>query len=171
MISTKLQIRPRSRRLRFSNAEILGLDTAGLVVLVPGPPMGYFFELREVRFLTNIVVAYGNVAAAADRPNMYVFSGFAYISGLVEDTTAGPTSFTDMFVQTNLFGTNMVVQTYQAAEPVNNSCDTVTFAGNAGSLADNIWLFFTNNGADLNGGDPANYMDVFVDYNIVKIAS
>lgn len=172
MLSTKLQRRPRSRRFHFTNDEVLLLDTVGLVELVPGPAEGYAYELREVRFTSQIVVAYGNVAAAAARPNMYVYAGYGYISGLVEDTTAGPTSFSDMFVQTGKWGSNMVVQTYQASEPVNDSCDTVTFAASSlTSLADGIWLLFDNDGDDLTDGDPLNYLEVWVDYNIVKISA
>lgn len=169
MIVSKLQIRPRSKRFRFSNAEILGLDTVGAVQLVAPPPAGFALELREVRCLINLVQVYTDIAAAADNPFLEVQADFNS-SGYLEDTTGGIAAFSRFFgTQVNpSFPMNSVMLSngLLIAETVFKDCDGFTNLGVGGF---GILMQFTNNGSDLTGGDPANFMDILVDYNIVKV--
>lgn len=172
MIVTKLQKRQRSIKARFTNADMLGLDTAGTTELVPGV-VGYGLELREVRFLANIVGAYNNIGAAANTPSIQVFSqSFGGQCCAVENTAGGDgaTSYSDLLhvtgIRTTVIENASAVFVESASQTVWSLVWNIEFSSGAG-----IQLKLTNGVAgDLTGGDPANYMDVFVDYNIIKIA-
>lgn len=169
MVITKNQIRPRRKKVHFTNAEILLLDGVQLVPLIApeSPGEALFVYFTQVR--TNIVQAYGNLDAA---PFFVIYDSFCAPNGaFYEDDAPSISAFTDLFTNTgiNLGGAPnpyMVVDSFD--ETVPRSADNWT--NEADLLANGgIFLFFTNGGAELDGGDPANYLDIFIDYGIINL--
>lgn len=172
MLLSKNQMRPRRKRFRFSNSEILSLDTTGIFPLIALPGLGVGFAMQEVQFLSNIVVAYNTIDAT--NPFMFLFDTFG-ISTLIEDiATSFVQNFSALFGQTGLNLLNA-----PAPKLVIDDSATFTEVGPGGGLNytdfpdllanGGMGLVFSNGGVDLGGGDPANYLDIFLKYNIVNL--
>jgi hypothetical protein len=164
----KNQIRPRRIKVHFTNTEILLFDTTGFLQLVNPAGLGTFLVIDSMEIRTKIVQVYGN----DDATGFFAFNDdSANFVAFVENDMGISTGFSDLFVNTGL-------NIYRCGSPggnVDSFNEVVSFAGqNWTDEADlqangGITAFFSNNGADLNGGDPANFMDVFLEYHIVNL--
>ncbi len=169
MVVTKNQIRPRRRKFHFTNAEILLFDTTGFVTLIAAAPLGHALRIDFVEIRTNIVQVYGAIDAAG---LFGIFDDFAGPTAVIVENDAGiSTAFSELFGQVGL-------NLFEATDP------QVVIDSNGGSVTPNtaawtneadlaanggLGLFFSNGGADLNGGDVLNYMDIFIDYKIINL--
>jgi hypothetical protein len=174
MVITKNQIRPRRKKIHFTNAEILLLDTVGFIQLIPSDGIEPANECIAVDFIqihTHIVQVYGNIDAT--NPNMVFFDDCCESVKFEDIATSSITNFTQLFGQV---GDNLTNALFPQLD-IDDS-GTVNEVGprfivnwpnlNSGSLA-GIQFQFDNGGADLNGGNVANFMDVFLDYKIINL--
>lgn len=173
MTLTKNQIRPRRQRVRFTDADILLLDTTAFIELIPTPGPGVGLALQEIQIVANYpVTPYGGIDVGG--PFLFFSDTFSN-SFLIEDI---PTSAVQNF--TALFGSSGL-SVFNAAAPKLVVDDSATFTecGPGGAftysdLADlaafgSIFFAFSNGGADLTGGAPANTLDFFISYNLVNL--
>ncbi len=168
MVVTKNQIRPRRKKFHFTNAELLVFDTTGFANLVPPAPAGQALAVDLIQVRANIAVIYGGIDAAAF---FYFVDDFQFCTSVENDAGVSTTTFADLFGQT---GINLT--SFSAPQLIVDSAGfpvpAYTFSWNDyADLAANggIALTWSNGGADFTGGDPANYLDVFVDYKIINL--
>jgi hypothetical protein len=168
MVVTKNQIRPRRKKFRFSNAEILALDTTGFVTLINPGPLGTAINGVNMQIRTNLVQNYSGVGAT---PYMYLVSDFGFSMIVADDP--GATNFTELFTN----GPGLILYSSPFPELVTSGTssdigpfNTFFWTDPANIVANGgLTLIFNNGGSDLADGDPANYMDIFVDYEIVNL--
>jgi len=166
---TKNQIRPRRIKARFSNDEILLLDTTSFIQLIPPAPDGFALSINFVQYRTNIISAYTNIDANC---SMFLFDDFTINAVQIDETALGAVSA--LFNPS--FGGTVGLNALSASEMyVNAFNDTVANPGaswtDLAEISNIGGLFFvlTNGGSgDLTGGDPLNFMDIFIDYSIVN---
>jgi hypothetical protein len=170
MIVSRLHKRAIAKCFHFSNAEILLFNTNSPIQLVPAVTSGQTYKLREVSYLMNQVQKYTNIDAAAE---MQIYSGFSY-GGFLSDTddmvTVNGVAIKNLFANSS----NGLITSYPSQNrlvsvgaqqqithnDVNDGLDLAILAGN-------IHLNFINGGADLTGGDPDNYLEIWLDYDLV----
>ena len=165
----KSQIRPRYEVFRFSNADILLLDTVGAVALVPSLNNRTALALVSIQIRTNIVVAYTNIDAT--NPYMALIDDYT-LDGIYFEDFHGTSVFSNLFAGTglNLSQSNGEELTVPATTAFVDPRWVANFADYADLFANGgIFLLFGNGGSDLTGGDAANYMDVYVEYKIVNL--
>ncbi len=164
---TKNQIRPRRKKFRFSNAELLALDTTGTVLLVAPVALNVALALQQIQVRSNIVVAYGAIDGSA-------------ILGVYDDFGANFAATFDNSITSvldTLFGSAVGVNLVSSVCPGMSVDMASVFVGDAYGWTDpatllaggGIVLLFNNGGNDLTDGDPLNYLDVICDYELVNL--
>lgn len=173
----KNQIRPRQKRIRIANADMLQLDTVygGMIELIGNPLSNALFPedvpdciplLRSVDFVANVQVDYGSIDAAAE---IYMWDPISFTPLISEAANGGVSnllaaggpvaSFGRLNVPPLIIDTGVIfLDNGFTASDLQNAVDTYTIA-----------FFLDNGGADLTGGDAANYFDLIVYYEWVRI--
>jgi len=172
MVITKNQIRPRRIKVHFTNAEILLLDTTSYIKVVREPAVGQTLLLNAVQVRTTLFAAYTNIDVNAE---IYVSDDFNGLTPYSDVSGSLVQNFTELMTPIGLnigsmFGpygkiddTGTVFNVFpQFVNPWTDETDLFT----NGAIS-----FVLQNGgsSDLTGGDPRNFMDVFIDYSIVNL--
>jgi hypothetical protein len=173
MTLTKYQNRWRCVKLHFTNADLLLADTTGLFLVIPPIKLKQLLSVKDVRYVANIAAVYTGIDANAFCSTLDDFS----IQGALENISGGtgPQNIND------LLGTGPGVNLAETSTPILSDSgsavrheiltevvfDWLDF--NDLFVNGGIYFNFNNGGADLTGGDPANFMDVFIEYDILDV--
>lgn len=168
----KNQIRPRSRAIRFNDDAIKAMTLDGNDRVLITDPYPLSVQIDRVVFIANIVQVYADL----DATNPYWTLAFALgpsVAFLDDFDSLADEDFNNV---SQLF-TNAGINTVQISNPVRSdwSADFQYIepgfsAGNTLPYGDLV-LSASNDGVAYTGGDPANYLDVIVYYNLVRVAA
>lgn len=177
IIRTKNQIRPRSERIRFDNAEIIAMSADGLVRTLVVDPFPLTIVIDSIVCKTNLVGAYTNIDLSNPMMSIYFEHAFSQDDGIgfIENLSGASSPAKDVVLFGQVFGgtAGLGVNVVQFAQQYDSVIDANGFATIRRSPQfqppGNLVCVFNNGGSGaFTGGNSANWLEVNVYYYLLN---